>query len=110
LKTIPTALAAHLQGEVTRLASLFTISRKDGVTFRFTDHDRDLVHAGQTYKSRAGYERTAVAGTAGLETDSLEVRPCSTMKASPNTISSPAPSTMPRSPWPWYAGTIPRRA
>ena len=73
VKTIPTALAAHLQGEVTRLASLFTITRKDGVTFRFTDHDRDLVHAGQTYRSRAGYERTAVAGTSGLETDSLEV-------------------------------------
>jgi uncharacterized phage protein (TIGR02218 family) len=73
LKTIPTALAVHLQGEVTRLASLFTITRKDGAVFRFTDHDRDLVHAGQAYRSRAGYERTAVAGTSGLETDSVEV-------------------------------------
>ena len=73
MKTIPTALAAHLQGGVIRLASLFAITRKDGVMFRFTDHDRDLVHAGQTYRSGAGYERTAVAGTSGLETDSLEV-------------------------------------
>ena len=73
MKTIPPGLAAHLAGEVTRLASLFTVTRKDGVTFRFTDHDRDLLQAGQTYRSRAGYERTAVSGTAGLETDSLEV-------------------------------------
>jgi uncharacterized phage protein (TIGR02218 family) len=73
VKTIPPGLAAHLAGEVTRLASLFTITRKDGVVFRFTDHDRDLLHAGQTYRSRAGYERTAVSGTAGLETDGLEV-------------------------------------
>ena len=36
----PSALAAHLQGEVTRLASLLTITRKDGVVFQFTDHNR----------------------------------------------------------------------
>jgi hypothetical protein len=69
----PSALAAHLQGEVTRLASPLTITRKDGMGFQFTDQDRDLIHAGQTYRSRARCERTAVAGTAGLETDSLEV-------------------------------------
>ena len=96
MKTIPTALAVHLQGEVTRLASLFTITRRDGVTFRFTDHDRDLVHAGQTYKSRAGYERTAVSGTAGLETDGLEVTAVFDDEGSPSAISWPAPSTMPR--------------
>ena len=78
MKTIPAGLATHLQGEVTRLASLFTVTRKDGVTFRFTDHDRDLVHAGQTYKSRAGYERTAVAGTGTSGPSASAVTSCTT--------------------------------
>ena len=99
MKTIPTALAAHLQGEVTRLASLFTITRKDGVTFRFTDHDRDLVQAGQIYQSRAGYERTAVVGTSGLEIDSLEVTAVLDDEGITEHNLWPALPAMPRSPW-----------
>ena len=98
MKTIPTALVAHLQGEVARLASLFTITRKDGVTFRFTDHDRDLVQAGQIYQSRADYERIAAVGTSGLEIDSLEVTAVLDDEASPSTTFWPALPTMPRSP------------
>jgi uncharacterized phage protein (TIGR02218 family) len=51
MKEISAALAAHLAGEVTTLATLVKITRRDDVVVAFTDHDRDLSVDDVTYKS-----------------------------------------------------------
>ena len=73
MKSVSTALAAHLAGEVTTLATCWRIARTDGQVFRFTDHDRDLLVEGETYRASTGYSRTAVASDADLAVDNLEV-------------------------------------
>ena len=73
MKSISPALAAHLSGEVTTLACLWRIVRRDGVAFFFTDHDRDIVFEGDTYRAATGYSRSAIANEAGLAVDNLDV-------------------------------------
>jgi hypothetical protein len=59
VKTISAALAQHLAGEGTTLATCWRITRRDGVVLGFTDHVRDLEMDGVTYKAASGYTRTA---------------------------------------------------
>lgn len=73
MKTTSPTLAAHLAGEVTTLATCWRIARMDGQVFRFTDHDRDLLVDGETYRASTGYSRTAVASNADLAVDNLDV-------------------------------------
>jgi uncharacterized phage protein (TIGR02218 family) len=73
VKSVSTALAQHLSGPVTTLATCWRITRKDGVEFFFTDHDRDIVFDGDTYRASSGYSRTAIANDASLGVDNLEV-------------------------------------
>jgi uncharacterized phage protein (TIGR02218 family) len=73
MKTISAALAQHLAGEVTTLATCWQITRRDGVVLGFTDHVRDLEVDGLTYRAASGYTRTAIRGTADLAVDNLDV-------------------------------------
>ena len=73
MKAASSALATHLAGEVTTLASCWRVTRKDGAEFFFTDHDRDLVVDGQVYQASTGYSRTAIANDASLSVDNLDV-------------------------------------
>ena len=73
MRLTSSALAAHLAGEVTTLATCWRIARTDGQVFRFTDHDRDLLVESETYLASSGYSRTAVASDADLAVDNLEV-------------------------------------
>jgi uncharacterized phage protein (TIGR02218 family) len=73
MKTVSAALAQHLAGEVTTLATCWKITRRDGVALGFTDHVRDLDVDGVTYKAASGYTRTAIRGTADLAVDNLDV-------------------------------------
>ena len=43
MKTLSPALAAHMDGEVTTLATCWKLKRRDGVILGFTDHDTDVV-------------------------------------------------------------------
>ena len=72
-KTITSAMRAHLDEETTRLAAIWQITRKDGAQFFFTDHDRDLVFNGETYRADAGFERTAIRSDAGFAVDNLDL-------------------------------------
>jgi hypothetical protein len=63
VKTISSALAQHLAGEVTTLATCWQITRRDGIVLGFTDHVRDFEVDGITYKAASGYTRTAIRGT-----------------------------------------------
>jgi hypothetical protein len=73
MKSVSAALAAHIAGPVTTLATCWRITRIDGQEFFFTDHDRDLVFEGHVYKARSGYSRTAIANDASLGVDNLDV-------------------------------------
>jgi hypothetical protein len=73
MKAVATPLAAHLAGPVTTLATCWRITRTDGVVFRFTDHDRDLVVESEVYQASAGYSRTAISNDAGMGVDNLDV-------------------------------------
>ena len=72
-KTISTEMRTHLDQEVTTLCTCWQITRIDGVVYRFTDSDQDVVHEGQTFESIGAYKRTAIESTATLSVDNLEV-------------------------------------
>ena len=60
MRTISTALTAHLAGEVLTTATLWKITRRDGQVFGFTDHDSDLTVSGVTYASTGGHTSSAM--------------------------------------------------
>jgi uncharacterized phage protein (TIGR02218 family) len=72
-KNLTPAMRAHLDGETTRLAALWRITRKDGQKFFFTDHDRDIAFGGEVYRADAGFERTAIRSDAGFAVDNLDL-------------------------------------
>jgi hypothetical protein len=73
MKAVSAALAAHLAGPVTTIATCWRITRTDGALFRFTDHDRDLVVDGEVYQASSSYSRTAISNDAGMGVDNLDV-------------------------------------
>lgn len=73
MKSISPALKLHLQETVTTLCTIWKITRMDGVSFHFTDHDRDIAFEGDTYKSSKGYNRTAIQNDSSLSVDNLDI-------------------------------------
>lgn len=73
MKNIPPALLAHYAQDVTTLAHLWQITRVDGVVLRGTDHDQDILYAGDVYTAVAGFTPTAIQTTADLAVDNLDV-------------------------------------
>lgn len=72
--TVPSPLATHLAGETTTLCTLWTITRTDGVIYRFTDHDRDVRWQGATYATGIGYNRSALEDKQDFSVDNMDVR------------------------------------
>lgn len=73
MKSSSAQLAAHIEGETTSLATCWKVTRKDGVVFGFTDHDRNLVIDDVTYEARTGYTRTAIQTISDLSVDNLDI-------------------------------------
>lgn len=73
MKTISAGLSAHLDQEVTTIASCWKIVRRDGHQFFFTDHDKDIVFEGNTYEAESSYDRTAIQSNGDFSVDNLEV-------------------------------------
>jgi uncharacterized phage protein (TIGR02218 family) len=71
--TLGASYKAHLEGDVTQLALLWRITRKDSLVFRFTDHDTNLFIAGDGTYICAGYNVTGTRSSTGLATDNMEV-------------------------------------
>ena len=72
-KNLTPAMRAHLDEDTTQLAAIWRITRKDGAQFFFTDHDRDIVFGGDTYRADAGFARTAIRSDAGFAVDNLDL-------------------------------------
>lgn len=73
MKTLSTALAAHIDGEVTTVATCWRLERADGWVRGFTDHDRDLVVDGLPYTASTGFLPSAIKSGADLSVDNLDV-------------------------------------
>ncbi len=73
MKTLSSGLQTHLQSETTTLATCWKLTRTDATVLGFTDHDRDLVVSGVTYKAATGFTPTAIASSDSLSVDNLDV-------------------------------------
>lgn len=71
---ITLALSEHLEGECTTLATLWTVVRRDGVTFRYTDHDAAITFEGNEYVPGVGYDRSALEDKADLSVDNIDIK------------------------------------
>uniref|UniRef100_UPI000E0CE318 baseplate hub domain-containing protein n=1 Tax=Alkalilacustris brevis TaxID=2026338 RepID=UPI000E0CE318 len=54
MKQLDPALQAHLDAGTTTLAWCWRITRADGVSFGFTDHDRTLAFDGTEFEPESG--------------------------------------------------------
>jgi uncharacterized phage protein (TIGR02218 family) len=72
-RDISVALKSHLAGETTTVCTCWKVTRQDSTVFAFTDHDRDLVIDGVTYKAASGYTASNVVTTAALDIDNLNI-------------------------------------
>ena len=78
MKTVSSALQAHLAGPDTTLAYIWQVRRADGVIMGFTTHDQDILYdAGNgdgvvTYQGFTGMTNTAAEGHSDLAVDALE--------------------------------------
>lgn len=73
MREIPAALALHLAEGVTTLCRCWRLTRRDGVALGFTDHDRDLVVAGQLYAAGSGLEAAEATSELGFAVGGGEV-------------------------------------
>ncbi|MBF9232068.1 DUF2163 domain-containing protein [Microvirga alba] len=73
MRTIPSGLAAHLADGVTTVCHCWKLIRRDGMTFGFTDHDRDLAFGGTTFAARSGLEAAEATAELGFAVGGGEV-------------------------------------
>lgn len=73
MKTVSPALQTHLSKELSTLATLVKITRKDSVVLGFTTTDKDLVISGITYKADGAFQASAIQNRAALSTDNLDI-------------------------------------
>ena len=66
------SLHTHLKQGVTTVARTWAITRADGLTLGFTDHDLPLTFDGITFEAEAGLTARAIAQTTGLAVDNTE--------------------------------------
>lgn len=66
------ALYAHLKTGATTVARAYAVTRADGVTLGFTDHDRDLSFDGITFRAGTGMTAKALSQSTGLAVDNSE--------------------------------------
>lgn len=73
MRTLSSNWTNHLSGQVTTLATLWKLTRKDGVILGFTNHTDDIIYGGVTYKASSGYTPSAISDSVGLKVDNLNV-------------------------------------
>ncbi len=64
---------AWINADLTSMAFLWRLERRDGVTLGFTSHDRDLVIGGLKYRSSPGLLPSAIERSDGFDADTVEL-------------------------------------
>lgn len=65
-------LFQHLASGITSVCHCWLVTRKDGATYGFTDHDGDLAFEGHVFKASSGLSAGALQQTTGLSVDNSE--------------------------------------
>jgi uncharacterized phage protein (TIGR02218 family) len=73
MKNLVPGLQAHLDCGATTLCWCWRLTRQDGVTLGFTDHDLDLTFDGTVFEAHAGFTASEIRDSVGLSVDNLEV-------------------------------------
>ena len=66
MKSVTTAMDAHLKQGATTLTTCWIITRTDGQTFYYTELDEDVTFEGNVYKSAAGFNKSAITSSASF--------------------------------------------
>ena len=72
-RNITPEMLAHVNTELTSLASCWTLYLKDGAVLRITDHDVDIEYVGETYLASVGVSRTAMQATSTMAVDNMDL-------------------------------------
>lgn len=65
-------LQEHLFGGVTTVARVWWMTRRDGVSYGFTDHDKSLTFDGKIFRANTGISATMLSQNSGLSVDNCE--------------------------------------
>ena len=65
-------LHAHLAGGLGTVARCWAVTRADGISLGFTDHDRDLAFEGQSFRADTGLSAKTLQQATGLSVDNSE--------------------------------------
>ncbi|SIS92134.1 DUF2163 domain-containing protein [Phaeovulum vinaykumarii] len=74
MKSLPPDLQAHLDEGTTTLAWCWRITRADGVSFGFTDHDRSLSFDGTDFEPESGLTASEVRSGSDLSVDAQDAQ------------------------------------
>ena len=85
MKTLSPALQAHLNDGTTTLSWCWRISRADGVTLGFTDHDRVLTFDGTAFEPESGFVASEVRSDSDLSVDAQDAEGVLTSDSIPET-------------------------
>lgn len=66
MRELPTTLADALASGITTHCHCWKMTRRDGVSLGFTDHDRDLVVGGFLFEAASGIDAASVEAEAGM--------------------------------------------
>ncbi len=72
MRTLPSGLATHLAQDTTTLCSCWRMTKVNGDSLGFTDHDRTLSFDGTTFEAQSGYTGSEIESSLGLSVDNLE--------------------------------------
>ena len=72
MKTLTPALQAHLDEGTTTLSWCWRITRADGVTLGFTDHDQILTFDGTDFEPEGGFAASEVRSGSDLSVDAQD--------------------------------------
>jgi uncharacterized phage protein (TIGR02218 family) len=72
MKQLDPALQAHLDDGTTTLAWCWRITRADGLSFGFTDHDRVLVFEGTEFEPESGFAASEIRAGSDLSVDAQD--------------------------------------
>jgi uncharacterized phage protein (TIGR02218 family) len=72
VKSLSTALQAHLDSGATTMAYCWRLIRRDGQVFGFTEHDEDIFCDGTTFEAATGFTASQIEQGLGLSVDNLQ--------------------------------------
>lgn len=74
MKDLTPDMLSHLREGVTTICTCMDIRRRDGKSYRFTDHDVVVTVANAAYVPYSSFARSSISTTIDLEVDQMEIK------------------------------------